>query len=223
MMRPPLCMRGVCSSNDGFLPPLPRGGGHAARVHLIIVCSTLKVTKAAPPIGGIRVSCTLKVCTKCIRWLLEAGRAHARTQCARRACGGAGERRRPRASAAVPCPGAAQTAAEVGARQLCPTFPRGGKVRSTRRGGRTHGPGALGGRAAVRGVPLACLCARLSASRGSERPRLRGVPSGAECDTQCGVRARGRTGRAAARGHSRPPVRQIRGRATPANPHGCER
>ena len=33
-----------------------------------------KVTKDAPPIGGIRVSCTLKVCKKCIRGLLEAWR-----------------------------------------------------------------------------------------------------------------------------------------------------
>ena len=41
-------------------------------------------------------------------------------------------------------------------------------MRSTRRGGRTHGPGALGGRAAVRGVPLACLCARLSATARRE-------------------------------------------------------
>ena len=72
-------------------------------------------------------------------------------------------------------------------------------VASSRRGGRTRGSGALGGRAAVRGVPRLPLC-EAQRVEGLGTARLRGVPCGAGCDTQCGVRARGRTGRAAARG-----------------------
>ena len=305
-------------------------------------------------LGGIRVSCTLKVCTRCIRGLLEAWRGACTGPV--RSAGGAAvrERRRPRASA-VPCPGAAQTAADVGARQLHPTFTRRVKVGSTGRCGRTHGArcarGACGGagrpspafargsaRRGARKRPPArrplrrwvrhmvwCECPRphggvppLAASPtravsraaarrgGAGRPRLRGARCAASCGAQCGACALGRRPRplvavwharcvgrggvrceqharappwplrgpcraplrggarssatsalcrkgrggilvtersppffkelqtstttllvwVGARGPSRgqpPPVRQIGGRATPADPHGCER
>ena len=66
--------------------------------------------------------------------------------------------------------------------------------------GARAGPGALGGRAAVRGVTHLPL-REAQCVEGLGTARMRGVPSGAVCDAQCGVRARGRMGRAAARGH----------------------
>ena len=141
-------------------------------------------------------------------------------------CGGAGERRRPRASA-VPCPGAAQTAAEVGARQLHPTFTRRVKVGSTGRCGRTHGARCARGACGGAGRPSPAF-ARGSARRGARkrpparrplRPWVRhmvwcecprphgGVPPLAASPTRAVSRAAARRGR---RGPAPPPWCPVR-------------
>ena len=145
-----------------------------------------------------------------------------------RAVGGAAVRGSVVVLARAPslAPGAAQTAAEVGAgaRQLYPTFTNLVKVGFTRRCGRAHGPSALGWRAAVRGAPRLPL---------REAQRVEGARNGLACEAS--PAALGATHSvecvpAAARGvpplaaTPAPPVRQIRGRANPpASPHGCER
>ena len=194
-MRPPLCMRGVRSIDDGFVPPVSRGGSHAARVQLML--DFFKVKKHQ--LGGIRVSCTLKVCTRCIRGLLEAWRGACTGPV--RSAGGAAvrERRRPRASA-VPCPGAAQTAAEVGARQLA------SHLYTSCKGG-IYGVLWAHARGPVRswgvrrcGASLACLCARLSASRGSETPACEASPAALGATHGVVRMPAAARGRAAARG-----------------------
>ena len=111
-----------------------------------------------------------------MRGLLEAWRGACTGPV--RSAGGAAvrERRRPRASA-VPCPGAAQTAAEVGARQLA------SHLYTSCKGG-IYGVLWAHARGPVRswgvrrcGASLACLCARLSASRGSETPACEASPA----------------------------------------------
>ena len=177
-------------------------------------------------LGGIRVSCTLKVCTRCMRGLLEAWRGACTGPV--RSAGGAAvrERRRPRASA-VPCPGAAQTAAEVGARLLHPTFTRRVKVGSTGRCGRTHGARCARGACGGAGRPSPAF-ARGSARRGARkrpparrplRPWVRhmvwcecprphgGVPPLAASPTRAVSRAAARRGR---RGPAPPPWCPVR-------------
>ena len=77
----------------------------------------------------------------------------------------------------LPMLGARHTkaAAKGGTRQSCPPPPIPNLGRWDSRGGarRARGPGALGGRAGVRGATLASLCARLGASKGSGTARLR--------------------------------------------------
>ena len=177
-------------------------------------------------LGGIRVSCTLKVCTRCMRGLLEAWRGACTGPV--RSAGGAAvrERRRPRASA-VPCPGAAQTAADVGARQLHPTFTRRVKVGSTGRCGRTHGARCARWACGGAGRPSPAF-ARGSARRGArKRPPARrplrrwvrhmvwcecprphgGVPPLAASPTRAVSRAAARRGR---RGPAPPPWCPVR-------------
>ena len=101
-------------------------------------------------------------------------------------CGGAGERRRPRASA-VPCAGAAQTAAE-GVRVSWLSHLSTSCKRGVYEALWAHARGPVRSVGVRRcGASLACLCARLSASRGSERPACEAFPAalGATHSVEC--------------------------------------
>ena len=138
-------------------------------------------------------------------------------------CGGAGERRRPRASA-VPCAGAAQTAAEgvrVSWLSHLSTSWKGEIYEALW----AHARGPVRSVGVRRcGASLACLCARLSASRGSERPACEAFPAalGATHSVECvPAAARGVPPLAAAPTGADSRAAPRRGRRGPAPPPWC--
>ena len=149
-------------------------------------------------VGGVRASAALfsHLSTFCKGGICK-GRCEAPAR-APDALGGRAvvRRRSPHARGA-----AHKTAAKGGTRQSCPPPPIPNLGRWDSRGGarRARGPGALGGRAGVRGATLASLCARLE--------RVQGLRNGASA--KASVAALG-----AAHGVERPPPRgRARGRA----------
>ena len=123
-------------------------------------------------------------------------------RCRRRRHRGDGGHRRLPQRAPAPAPrGTPRTCS----RAWRPGF-HSGCLQSRSLGGRTHGPGALDGRAVVRGLPRLPLREAQTGgrwSRGSERPACEAFPAALWCGapaTRCGAPARGRAGRAAASG-----------------------